>query len=75
MCPRTICASTPIFLDGSQMYVTLHCAFVMQLISQLVIPFTEIRTIEKKMTALVIPNAIGVQTRDAKVRTYIESRF
>jgi hypothetical protein len=35
--------------------------------TQLVIPFTSIRTIEKKMTALVIPNAIGVATHEAKV--------
>lgn len=29
--------------------------------------FDEIRTIEKKMTALVIPNAIGINTKDNKV--------
>ena len=38
--------------------------------SQVVLPFTEIRKIEKKMTALVIPNAIGVSTKDAKVRIF-----
>jgi hypothetical protein len=32
-----------------------------------VIPFSEIRLIEKKMTALVIPNAIGVSTVKEKV--------
>ena len=35
--------------------------------SQVVIAFTDIKTIEKKMTALVIPNAIGIYTHDAKV--------
>lgn len=34
---------------------------------QVVVAFTDIRNIEKKMTALVIPNAIGVSTATAKV--------
>ena len=33
---------------------------------QLVIPFNEIKLIERKNTALVIPNAIGIATRSEK---------
>jgi hypothetical protein len=47
----------------------MHCS------RQLVIPFTDIRTIEKKMTALVIPNAIGVSTGDAKVGSISATQF
>jgi len=32
-----------------------------------VVSFTDIKQIEKKMTALVIPNAISVSTADTKV--------
>ncbi|CAK9779701.1 unnamed protein product [Cutaneotrichosporon oleaginosum] len=35
-------------------------------ITDVVIPFAEVQTIEKKMTALVIPNAIGVTTSKEK---------
>lgn len=37
-------------------------------ITDVVVPFQEVQTIEKKMTALVIPNAIGVTTGKEKVR-------
>jgi hypothetical protein len=35
---------------------------------QLIIPFSDVQQIEKKMTALVIPNAIGIITSKEKVR-------
>lgn len=38
-----------------------------ELTTQVVVPFNEIRLVEKKMTALVIPNAIGISTGKEKV--------
>jgi hypothetical protein len=36
--------------------------------NQIVLPFNEIKTIDKKMTALVIPNAISISTAKKDVR-------
>ena len=47
----------------------LRCIQVRQLTTQqLVIPFAEVVTIEKRMTAYVIPNAISVATLHQRVR-------
>ncbi|WVQ70710.1 hypothetical protein IAR50_000232 [Cryptococcus sp. DSM 104548] len=49
----------------SENYICFH-ANIFGWTTDLVIPFTEIKSIEKKMTALVIPNAIGVNTATAR---------
>lgn len=42
--------------------------------SQLVIPFSDVQEIEKKMTALVIPNAIGIVTGKERVSCSLVTR-
>ncbi|ODO10598.1 hypothetical protein I350_01195 [Cryptococcus amylolentus CBS 6273] len=49
----------------SENYICFH-ANIFGWTTDLVIPFTEIKSIEKKMTALVIPNAIGINTATAR---------
>ncbi|OWZ36566.1 GRAM domain-containing protein [Cryptococcus neoformans AD2-60a] len=49
----------------SENYLCFH-ANIFGWTTDVVIPFVEIRSIEKKMTALVIPNAIGVSTANAR---------
>lgn len=49
----------------SENYLCFH-ANIFGWTTDVVIPFVEIKSIEKKMTALVIPNAIGVSTANAR---------
>ncbi|RSH81505.1 hypothetical protein EHS25_006862 [Saitozyma podzolica] len=49
----------------SENHICFH-ANIFGWVTDLVIPFTDVRLIEKKMTALVIPNAIGVVTGKEK---------
>lgn len=66
------CALAKDILVHGRLYVSEnHICFHSNLfgwITDVVIPFAEVQTIEKKMTALVIPNAIGVMTSKEKVR-------
>ncbi len=39
-------------------------------ITNVVLPFSNVTSIEKKMTAFVIPNAIGIVSRNGKVHTF-----
>jgi hypothetical protein len=68
------CALAKDILVHGRLYVSEnHICFHSNLfgwITDVVIPFAEVQTIEKKMTALVIPNAIGVTTSKEKVRTH-----
>jgi len=43
--------------------------------AQIVLPFSEIKTIEKRMTALVIPNAISISTPKKDVSLLSIGRF
>ncbi|BEJ10935.1 hypothetical protein CspHIS471_0103570 [Cutaneotrichosporon sp. HIS471] len=64
------CALAKDILVHGRLYVSEnHICFHSNLfgwITDVVIPFGEVQTIEKKMTALVIPNAIGVTTNKDK---------
>lgn len=72
---QIMCVSMQIFLDGSQTYVNHSCYIFIntqQIVNlfhslQLVIAFSDIVSIEKRMTAYVIPNAIQISTLHAKV--------
>ena len=49
--------------------VRVTCAHLHRLLTrQLILAFENVKRIEKKMTALVIPNAIGITMSDGKVR-------
>ncbi|KAL1407061.1 hypothetical protein Q8F55_006474 [Vanrija albida] len=60
------CALAKDILVHGRLYVSEnHICFHSNLfgwVTDVVVPFSEVKTIEKKMTALVIPNAIGVYT-------------
>ncbi|KAL7418770.1 hypothetical protein Q5752_006453 [Cryptotrichosporon argae] len=49
----------------SENHVCFH-ANIFGWVTDVVVPFSEVKSIEKKMTALVIPNAIGVSTGKEK---------
>ncbi|GES77860.1 hypothetical protein RCL_jg29375.t1 [Rhizophagus clarus] len=57
-------------LSHGMMFISLyHVCFhsnILGWVNRIVIPFSEIREIEKKMTAFLIPNAIQITTKDAK---------
>lgn len=61
------CALSKDILVQGRLYVSEnHVCFhanIFGWVTDVIIPFTEIRAIEKKMTALVIPNAIGLATQ------------
>ena len=69
---KTMYASTQTSLAGSQMQVSCTTHSLWQILintplfPQLSIPISEVTTLEKKMTAYVIPNAIQVTTPRAK---------
>lgn len=71
MTPDYGCALAKDILVHGRLYVSEnHICFHSNLfgwITDVVIPFAEVQTIDKKMTALVIPNAIGVTTSKEKV--------
>jgi len=67
LCPRITCASMPTSSDGSPMSACPAQSPRDADAPQVVVAFTDIKQIEKKTTALVIPNAIGVSTATAKV--------
>ncbi|TXT04993.1 hypothetical protein VHUM_03813 [Vanrija humicola] len=64
------CALAKDILVHGRLYVSEnHICFHSNLfgwVTDVVVPFAEVKTIEKKMTALVIPNAIGVVTGKEK---------
>jgi len=62
---KIISASTPTSLDGSLISITLLLLICVPSVLQLSIPM-RITQLEKKMTALIIPNAIQITTRQAK---------
>lgn len=66
---KTTFASTQTYLDGSQTYA-LDLHFIIKLVTdaalQLTVPVYDILAIDKKMTALFIPNAIQITSRQAK---------
>ncbi|RGB39488.1 GRAM domain-containing protein [Rhizophagus diaphanus] len=57
-------------LSHGMMFISLyHICFhsnILGWVTNIVIPFSEIKEIEKKMTAYVIPNAIQITTKDSK---------
>ena len=65
-----ICVGEPPMLSRQHLWMGHECESRSRpdLTCQVVIQFVDIRRIEKKMTALVIPNAIGITTTSAKVR-------
>ncbi|WVQ93593.1 hypothetical protein IAU59_000668 [Kwoniella sp. CBS 9459] len=64
------CALSKDILVQGRLYVSEnHICFhanIFGWVTDVVVAFADVRTIEKKMTALVIPNAIGVTTPNAK---------
>jgi hypothetical protein len=62
----TIRVGKPHLLSCQHLWLGDGCKSSSTLLMQLVIPFSDIKLIERKNTALVIPNAIGISTRTEK---------